>query len=138
MIWGVGSDDAHEYGLGADPRGAIPGQAWIVVRALELNANAIETGIRKGDFYASTGVTLKDITANSSELAIDIAEQRAGAARYMTRFIGKDGKVLAEVPGTKPTYRFQGKETYVRASIIDSNGQRAWTQPVFLDGRKSQ
>jgi hypothetical protein len=49
----------------------------------------------------------------------------------MTRFIGADGRVLAEVPGRSPGYRPKGNEKYVRASIVDSDGRRGWTQPVF-------
>ena len=137
IVWGVGSDDSHEYGPTADPRGAAPGQAWIVVKAPELNSAAIESAIRKGDFYASTGVTINDVGASAGGLAVVIAEHMQEAVRYSTRFIGQDGKVLAEVRGTKPTYRFKGGETYVRAAVMDSNGLRAWTQPVFLDGRKN-
>jgi hypothetical protein len=138
VIWGVGSDDSHNYGATADPHGAAPGQAWIVVRAPELTSASLESAIRRGDFYASTGVTLRDVTTNGRELAVVIAEQKPGAIRYITRFMGRNGRTLAEVPGTKPIYRFKGTESYVRAAVIDSNGLRAWTQPVFLDGRKVQ
>lgn len=126
IIWGVGSDDSH------DVEGR--GQAWIVVRAPELTSPAIKSAIARGDFYASNGVTLSDIAADGAGLTVTIAQARNGA-RYTTRFIGQDGKLLAEVGGLKPSYRFAGTETYVRASIIDSNGKRAWTQPVFRDGR---
>ena len=51
--------------------------------------------------------------------------------KYLTHFIGKDGAVLSEVRGLSPEYRFKGDEQYVRASIIDSDGRRAWTQPAF-------
>jgi hypothetical protein len=135
IIWGVGSDDAHEYGLTADPHGAIPGQAWIMAHAEELTSKAIETALRQGDFYASTGVTIDDITANPKELTFRIVEGKAGASRYSTRFIGQGGKLLATVTGTHPAYQIKGNERYVRASVIDSNGNRAWSQPVFLDGR---
>jgi hypothetical protein len=43
--------------------------------------------------------------------------------------------VLVEATGTHPTYEIKGTEHYVRASVIDSN--RAWTHPVFLDGRRT-
>jgi hypothetical protein len=56
--------------------------------------------------------------------------------RYTTRFIGLDGRVLSEVSGLSPHFAFRGDETYVRASIMDSDGRRAWTQPVFRDARK--
>jgi hypothetical protein len=56
--------------------------------------------------------------------------------RYATRFIGADGKVLAEVYGLAPRYRFRGDEVYVRASIVDSDGRKAWTQPFFPPASK--
>jgi len=71
-----------------------------------------------------------------AQVSLVIAEKKSGAARYVTRFVGRDGKILAEVPGSKPTYRLRGNEKYVRASVLDSKGNRAWTQSVFLDDRK--
>jgi hypothetical protein len=138
VIWAVGSDDSHEFGPAADPHGAAPpGQAWIMVHAPELTSKAIEAALRHGDFYASTGVTLDEIVATSTQLAFTIVEKTHGLSRYSTRFVGQDGNVLAEMTGTHPSYQMKGTEHYVRAAVIDSNGNRAWTQPVFLDGRKS-
>lgn len=132
VVWGVGSDDSHEFAEHADPRGAAPGQAWIVVHAPELTPAAIRAALHNGEFYASTGIALDNVASSPEGVSISVIEQRPGAARYLTKFIGDGGKVLAEVAGTKPFYRFSGKEKYVRASIIDSNGNRAWTQPVFV------
>ncbi|MGQ0558720.1 MAG: CehA/McbA family metallohydrolase [Sphingosinicella sp.] len=136
IVWGVATDDSHDFGEPPDPEGALPGQAWIMVRAGELTPAAIRAALGRGNFYASTGVTLTDISVSDAELALTIAERRAGTHRYATRFTGQDGRLLAEVAGTTPRYRFTGSETYVRASVIDSNGRRAWTQPVFRDGRR--
>ncbi len=135
IIWGVGSDDAHGFAGPLDPNDAAPGQAWIMVRAPELSSRAIRAAIERGDFYASTGVTLAEVAADDRALSIVIAEAKSGPQRFITRFIGESGKLLAEVTGSHPSYRFQGGEAYVRAAITDSNGKRAWTQPVFRDGR---
>lgn len=129
IVWGVGSDDSHD----AEGRG----QAWIVVRAPALTPAAIRGGIEQGQFYASNGVTLRDVSVTDSELAVTIEPARSGA-RYTTRFIGQNGAVLAEVAGPTARYRFTGSETYVRASIVDSNGKRAWTQPIFRDARRNR
>ena len=128
VVWGVGSDDSHEE--------AGRGKAWIVVRAPELTSEAIKNAISAGNFYASNGVALSDVQADARGLGVTIAEQRNGA-RFVTRFIGQDGNVLKEVSGMTPRYDFTGGETYVRASVMDSNGKRAWTQPVFRDRRAS-
>ncbi|WP_129790759.1 CehA/McbA family metallohydrolase [Sphingosinicella sp. CPCC 101087] len=131
IIWGVGADDAHVF----KGESATPGRAWIVVRAPELTPDAIKTAMTKGEFYASTGLVLDDIVSDANSLTVKIAESESNPPRYLTRFVGQGGEILAEVAGLNPSYRFRGNETYVRASIIDSNGRRAWTQPVFRDGR---
>jgi hypothetical protein len=141
--WGVASDDVHDYLNFDDPRAPTPGKAWIVVRARQLKLEDVMDAIRNGHFYASTGVALKDYRVDESGISITIdppfawksAKEKAEVF-YRTRFIGKDGKVLAEMAGLSPQYKFKGDESYVRTSIIDSDGHRAWTQPVFRDERK--
>ena len=129
IVWGVGSDDSHTE--------ADRGHAWIMVHAPELTPVAIRAAIQHGDFYASNGVALSDVSAADTELSVTIVQGPSGA-RYATRFVGQDGRLLAEVAGLHPVYRFTGSETYVRAAITDSNGRRAWTQPVFRDSRRAR
>jgi hypothetical protein len=119
------------------PSEAKPG---IMVRAPALTAAALRVAIGKGNFYASTGVTLADVTADAERLSLAIEPRQTAfqnfSLRYSTRFIGDHGRVLATVAGPTPTYRFAGGETYVRAVVTDSNGKQAWTQPVFRDDRE--
>lgn len=132
-IWGVGSDDSHDFvepGVN-DPSGAAPGQAWIMLRASELSAEAIKSALIQGDFYASTGVTLEDYQAGPKQITIKMEENRFHT-KYRTQFIGKNGRLLQESTANPATYIVKGDEGYVRAKITDSNGKMAWTQPVFL------
>jgi hypothetical protein len=132
-IWGVGSDDSHTFTEPDvnDPSGAAPGQAWIVVRAPELTAEAIKSAIKRGDFYASTGVELEDYHASTKQITIKMEEGRF-QTKYRTQFIGKNGRVLRETTANPAIYDVKGDEGYVRARITDSNGKMAWTQPVFV------
>jgi hypothetical protein len=138
LLYGVGSDDTHDLYTSplSNPEAAPPGQAWIVVRAEKLSPSAIVAALQRGDFYASNGPALEDYEVNLGKKEIVITMKRVNGnrddTRFLTRFIGKNGRVLAEVPGIKPRYTIRGDEGYVRASIIDSNGKRAWTQPVIL------
>jgi hypothetical protein len=137
-LWAVASDDSHFFRHLEEANGAPPGQGWIVVRAEKLSPDAIAAALTKGDFYASNGVTLDDYAVTREELSIKIKRTTKLASitpdtRFVTRFIGRGGRVLGEVHGPEPKYRIRGDEGYVRASIVDSNGRRAWTQPVFLD-----
>ena len=133
VIYGVATDDAHKYSVNPNPDPAHPGTGWVMVRAIELSAKAIITALASGDFYASTGVTLKELEASRECVHVEVEE--VGDYVYITQFVGRDGKVLAEVVGPDATYRPRGDEGYVRAvvSIASSKGTRAWTQPVFLE-----
>jgi hypothetical protein len=130
VVWGVASDDSHDFLRLEEGREKGPGRAWIMVRADTLTSDAIMTALARGAFYASTGVLLSDVAASDTAMTITI--QRRGDNRYRTRFIGRGGRLLADVPGTRPRYRVRGDEGYVRAVITDSNGLLAWTQPVVL------
>jgi len=131
-VYGVASDDTHNY-KDFTPLRANPGRGWVCVRADELTPVAIASALDKGDFYSSTGVELVDVTSDAASVAVRI--NPAGVTAYVVEFIGRGGKVLSKVQGPDASYRLTGKEGYVRARISDSNGFRAWTQPVFV-GKK--
>jgi hypothetical protein len=141
IVWAVASDDAHEYHKFDDRESPTPGKAWIVIQAPSLSTSAVMQALRRGQFYASTGITLVSYSADKNGISIRLAQTSdwnptlKPSARFLTRFIGANGRTLEEVRGTAPQFHFKGDEQYVRASISDSDGRRAWTQPVFLDIR---
>ena len=130
LLFGVADDDSHSYKPedAENPDQARPGRGWIWVRADTLTRDAIIRALRRGDFYASTGITLKDLQVSTTEYRLEITP--AGDRRYLTEFIGKGGKVLARNTTLRPSYRSTGGEGYVRARITDSSGRMAWTQPI--------
>jgi hypothetical protein len=139
-IWGTASDDAHDFKekMPSDPKWPLakPGGGWIMVRAAHLTVDEIMKSLRAGDFYASTGVVLKDYQASAKQISIQVEPRDAYLERYRIQFIGKNGKVLQDESGESASYAIKGDEGYVRARITNSNGGLAWTQPVFTDGRK--
>jgi len=130
LIYGIGSDDAHHFIRFDDRKLATPGHAWVLVRAQNLTAEAILKALDTGDFYASTGVELKDYQADARSITIDIREKTN--SKYTVQFIGRHGKVLKTEIANPAIYKIRGDEGYVRAKIIESNGTYAWTQPVML------
>jgi hypothetical protein len=137
-IFGVAVDDVHNFREEFSIDRADPGRAWVVVRAPALARETILASLNSGDFYASTGVTLKDIHATQESLTIEIepASVASGSPRrYRVVFVGKGGGVLAVSSQNPASYKFKGDEAYVRARVEDSGGHRAWTQPVFLANR---
>jgi hypothetical protein len=129
-IYAIGVDDSHHFQCNPPGLAALPGQAWIVVRASELTQPAILASIQRGDFYASTGVDIDDYTSTASSVTVAIKEARH--AKFRTEFFGRGGKLLHSTTANPATYRIRGNEGYVRARVTDSNGDRAWLQPVWL------
>lgn len=155
-LYGLATDDAHNHYQ--VPEGhSNPGRGWIMVRAKSLDANEIIDAMHRGDFYASSGVTLDSIESDGKQMAIKIHAEPGVA--YTTRFVGTRlggdtdgdgqpdlgivGEVLDETMGNPATYTFTGDELYVRAVIISSkvhpnpfmkgDHEMAWVQPVVMD-----
>jgi hypothetical protein len=129
-IWGIGVDDSHHLKRPWDVDIAPPGKAWIVVRSEKRERDAILDAIKRGDFYASTGVQLDDFIAGEKSIEVKVKEKNG--AHYRVQFIGRGGRVLQETVGANATYAIRGDEGYVRAKVIDSNGKAAWCQPMFV------
>ena len=57
-LMGVATDDSHNY---HGRRNVTPGRGWVMVRAAALTGDAIVKAMQDGDFYASSGVTLREV-----------------------------------------------------------------------------
>jgi hypothetical protein len=129
-IWGVASDDTHVLKNPWASGNPLPGRGWIVVRAAHLTVDEIIAAIKAGEFYASTGVELKEYQESAKQVAVTVRPR--GDMKFRIPFIGKGGRILEEITGNAATYLPKGDEAYVCAKVTDSDGRNAWTQPVFL------
>lgn len=142
-LYGVATDDAHHYHGGNHT--ASPGRGWIMVQAERLDVNLLFEAMERGNFYSSSGVTLKEIILRNGGLELVIENE--SKVSYTTQFIGTrrdKGSMVGEVfevsDKLRPFYRFKGDELYVRAVVTASTHHRnpsfvnqfeqAWTQPV--------
>ena len=152
-LFGLATDDAHDFSQ--VPGTSNPGRGWIVVRSAALTADAIVRAMLAGDFYASSGVRLRDVRSDGESLTVAVEAEPHVA--YAIRFLGTRrrgaavgaelvaGELLAERAGPVATYRFAGDELYVRAVVVSDrlhpNGyargdlESAWVQPVVPRGR---
>ncbi|MFN3193571.1 MAG: hypothetical protein ACE361_23870 [Aureliella sp.] len=154
LLYGIGTDDSHDY---HGQPGSHTGRGWVMVRSKYLTPEHLISALRRGDFYASSGVYLRDVQHRSEEgkLIVDVEPQ--GDEQFKIQFIGTVisdqaksstaadvaeanelqgiaiGKVLAEVDGTSGAYRFEGNELYVRAVVTSSASA---DDPSFEDQKK--
>lgn len=144
LLYGLAVDDAHHYHE-QSVNHANTGRGWIMVRADSLSPGSLIGAMERGDFYATTGVRLAEVTADSNSITLSIeAEEEVD---YHTQFIGtlrgepaRTGVVLEEASGTEVSYAFTGNELFVRAKVVSDKPQEnpyregdtevAWTQPV--------
>lgn len=159
LIYGLATDDAHDYDGGIDGRNVGPGKGWIMVRSKELTTESLMKALVKGDFYSSTGVILEDMQFDGESICVEI-EPKKGVS-YTTKYIGtikgfdskstprlnsdgdkipnatrvysdQIGKIMKESENIKSCYDIVGEELYVRVLIISTADQiDPFTQKVI-------
>ncbi|GGF27683.1 CehA/McbA family metallohydrolase domain-containing protein [Echinicola rosea] len=145
LLYGLAVDDAHNYHV-FNEKSSNPGRGWVMVKAKDLSAAALIEAMEAGEFYASTGVTLRDVHFDGKELTISVSEEEG--VDYSIQFFGtkksspeRSGELLHEINGTKASYSLQKDDMYVRAKVTSSKPKEnpyqigdkevAWTQPVL-------
>jgi len=134
LLYGLAVDDAHHFKRHDDRSAARPGKGWVFVKADTLAPRAILDAMERGEFYSSTGVELNDYVVTDTSITLTVRE--TVWSKYRIQFIGRDGAVLQETTESPATYRIRGDEGYVRARVLESNGERAWTQPEMIRGAR--
>lgn len=146
VMYGLATDDSHNYHESPAVKYAQPGRGWVMVLADKLEAGTLIEAMEEGNFYSSTGVTLNRVQSGDEGLTVEIAAE--SGVDYQIEFIGSKadfpreseavvdkegkpvlttrkyspeiGKVLMSVKGTTGTYQFQPDDVYVRARIIST------------------
>ncbi len=118
-IWGVASDDAHDY----EKPGKYPaGGGWVMVKA-RRDPRAILDALAAGHFYASTGVVLTRADVEGGELVVE-AEPGAYAIDWI-----ENGKRVDTVRAQSARHALP-QHGYLRAVVTRDDGKQAWVQPV--------
>ena len=123
-LWGVASDDAHDYS-GSKKAKWPPGGGWIVVHA-RRDPQAILDAMAAGHFYASNGVELAHAEPSAGALVVEVAAADPG---HDTIAFIENGKLVETVTGRSAT-RAIPATGYVRAVVTRDDGKRAWVQPA--------
>ncbi|MGV3541471.1 MAG: histidinol-phosphatase, partial [Rufibacter sp.] len=68
LLYGLATDDAHHY-LENKVGNSNPGRGWVMVKANELTPAALIAAMERGDFYATSGVELEDVSFSKGNLS---------------------------------------------------------------------
>lgn len=104
---------------------------WIMVRAKENTPEALLTALKDWAFYSSTGPEFHDIIGRENQVEVSTSSVSA---------------VLLQGKGTRTVVRHGGSMTrtilpfdklapspWLRVTIVDAAGKRAWSNPVWRD-----
>ena len=125
-LFGIANDDAHW-------RMQDFGRAWTMLRAETLSQASVVQALAGGAFYASTGVVLEDLTFDGETVTVRVGEPGATEIRFMCdrrwgRRVASDG-----APLRASTFTLRGRERYLRVEVVGTSGERAWTNPLFVE-----
>ncbi len=162
VIYATASDDTHYYDPERIDKSVGMNNAWVMARVNdEFTVDNTIKAIAEGDFYATSGVLLKDVVLDKSEKTLSVEVDAVDGVEYTIEFIttkrgfdhtvkGKAfspknkryartlpiysddiGKVVKTVKGTKASYKLAFNDLYVRAKITSNTPTRIPEKPCF-------
>ena len=104
---------------------------WVMVKAVALAPEALLEALKSGRFYSSQGPEIHALEVGRDELAVACSPASAimalGRGSAASSVLG-EGLRAARIPleALKPG-------GYLRVVVVDAQGRRAWSNPVWLD-----
>jgi len=123
IIAGMATDDVHkveEINMG-----------WTMVKAKGLNKADIMDAIARGSYYASCGPTIEDFRFQDG--AVHIQSSPVSEIRFRHAGAGGGRRFRAEEGKTMTHAELKFKVGWVRAEVLDQQGNYAWTSPIVIN-----
>lgn len=118
----VAGDDVHQY-EGDECR------SFTMVNATSLTSKDIMEALRNGNFYASQGPKIKELTVDEERKTVHVecSKDVVMAVFYGNNIWTKDRFSL--VHNGKVDYEYNEATNYIRVELITTDGRKAWTSP---------
>lgn len=124
-IFGVATDDGHSMDQHCG--------GWVMVNA-EKNVESILKALQEGAFYSSCGPEIKDFGVDGATVWVECSPCRS--VRFLSDM--HPTYMVTDENGNITRAEFvmdgdwAGGYNYIRVTVEDSQGRRAWTNPIFL------
>jgi hypothetical protein len=143
LWYALATDDSHHPGYDS-------GFAWTWVRAAEKSQDAVLEALRTGSFYGSTGPSIHGVEVTDGDVVVRCSPAQAvtlysGRARGSRANAGRLGypngaQVLERNDdGLITSVRLERpwRQPYGRVEVLDADGRRAWTNPLWTETQPS-
>ncbi len=129
-IWGVAGDDAH-----LNPRKRYysdAGLGWVEIWADDISRQPVVNALKEGAFFSTQGPVFDSIEVQADSISVTCSP----VSQIRWRTFGKVGYVVYAEAGTTLTRASLPDgfrpDTFVRIELVDQDGRRAWSNPVFV------
>ena len=124
-IFAVASDDNHNKRN--DSFGG-----FVMIKAERLEYTAVTDALFNGSFYASQGPEIKSLYVEDGRLFVETSDATSITAttkiRRATAVFAEEGKSVNSL-----SFALEDAMEYVRVTVTDKNGKRAWSRAYFID-----
>ena len=123
-IFGAATDDGHAMDQHCG--------GYVMVN-VEKHLDDVLRALSQGAFYSSTGPEIYDFYIDGDRAVVECSP-----CRFVSFINGTRPNPLVRTPGglvTRAEIKLPDETRYLRATMVDAEGHRAWTNPIFLDER---
>jgi hypothetical protein len=102
---------------------------WVMVKSKHNEPTKILNSLKEGAYYSSQGPEIFDISLNKNELSI-----LCSPASYIIISGFGSASLYKNKPNMQNTTFQIGslpKKKWIRVTVIDKNGKKAWSNPIF-------
>lgn len=104
---------------------------WVMVKALENTPEALLAALKAGDFYSSQGPELCGITVQGNRVQVECSAVSSVIVQGQgTAAVAVHGQSLT---GAEVKFDRLDNSPWLRISLIDRAGKRAWSNPIWRD-----
>lgn len=131
----LATDDAHSLEDRYWRRG------WVQVKAQDLTPTAIVAALKSGSYYSSTGPSIEDIRLDVAGRQLTVTcspVERIAVTSIGMQFVGVEGTALTQgVLDLDSLHPGGNVGPFVRVTLCDHEGGRAWSNPIWIAGTTS-
>ncbi|MFN3262452.1 MAG: PHP domain-containing protein [Pikeienuella sp.] len=104
---------------------------WVMVKAEENEPEALLAALKAGAHYSSTGPEIRNVELDGRRLTVECSAARS----IVVVGAGSAGQALHGASITRADIRLDrvNSSPWIRISVIDAAGRRAWTNPIWRD-----
>ena len=106
---------------------------WVMVKSEANEPEALLAALKRGDFYSTQGPELRDVQVMADRVVVECSAVSSVVAMGWgtgAKAVHGASMTRAEVPLER-----LNNSPWVRVAVIDAAGKRAWSNPVWVDGK---